>query len=396
VVFEETKLTVSAGIAPNKMLAKICSDKNKPNGQFQLEFESKAIMSFMHDLSIRKIPGIGRVNERLLESVGIKTCGDIFTHRAVVSLMDRWLGMQFLLNTYLGIASNVVQPYHRAERKSIGAERTFPPLGDTNKILRKLDEVAAELGKDMEENKWTGRTVTLKYKLDTFQVFTRAKSFNRWIKTKEELYTTGKDLLLAEIPLTIRLIGLRVTKLKDLKAPAASSGIKRFFEPLQGSLPHKRPKLKADEIEHGAEIEDFNDTPEEAMPGFYEHEDEIIGFDKHDDDADLVDPQLPPDPPRKPSPSKPVSESRIFDVAGTSTSSAHNARINAKPRSTGTAIRPKSSTSNSGPARNSISELLTCPVCKKDLQTDNEGLNSHIDFCLSRGAIRQAHAEAST
>ena len=152
-------------------------------------------------------------------------------------------------------------------------------------------------------------------------------------------------------------------------------------------------------MEHVAEVDDsrdFNDGPEEAMPGFYEHEDEVIGFDEHDDDADLVDTQLPPDPPRKPSPSKPVSESRVFDIAKTAASSTHNARINAKPRSTSTAIRPKSSKSSSGPARNSASESLTCPVCGKDIQTDNEGLNSHIDFCLSRGAIRQAHAEAST
>lgn len=93
----------------------------------------------MHDLSIRKIPGVGRVNERLLESIGIRvgsfpiwcsplinfsqTCGDIHSHRGVVYLMDKHFGMHFLLQTYLGIASNVVQPAQREERKSIGAER---------------------------------------------------------------------------------------------------------------------------------------------------------------------------------------------------------------------------------------------------------------------------------
>ncbi|CCL99084.1 uncharacterized protein FIBRA_01098 [Fibroporia radiculosa] len=71
-VQKETRLTVSAGIAPNKMLAKICSDKNKPNGQFKLESDPATIKEFMHDLSIRKLPGVGRVNERLLESIDIK------------------------------------------------------------------------------------------------------------------------------------------------------------------------------------------------------------------------------------------------------------------------------------------------------------------------------------
>lgn len=113
--------------------------KNKPNGQFMLEFAPTAIKAFMHDLSIRKIPGVGRVNERLLESIGLKvrvfitiashvlmhiqTCGDIYTHRATISLMDKYFGLHFLLQTYLGIASNVVEPWQREERKSIGAER---------------------------------------------------------------------------------------------------------------------------------------------------------------------------------------------------------------------------------------------------------------------------------
>lgn len=124
---------------------------------------------------------------------------------------------------------------------------TFNPIGDKEKILQKLGEVAAELEEDMETGGWTGRTVTLKYKLDTYQgiswhleflhdwvlifqtrpVFTRAKSFNKWITKKADLFATGRDLLLPEMPLRIRLIGLRVTKLKDLKKQEPATGIKR-------------------------------------------------------------------------------------------------------------------------------------------------------------------------
>jgi DNA polymerase kappa len=93
----------------------------------------------MRDLPIRKIPGIGRVTERLLDSIGIKvsdklpsfsnvlrrpkTCGDVYTHRAVLFLMDKEFGMRSLFSSYLGIGSNVVEPWGRGERKSIGAER---------------------------------------------------------------------------------------------------------------------------------------------------------------------------------------------------------------------------------------------------------------------------------
>jgi DNA polymerase kappa len=132
------------------------------------------------------------------------------------------------------------------------------------------------------------------------------------------------------------------------------------------------------------------------MPGFYEYEDEAsIG--EHDDGSDPVHQQLLPDHPRcQPSTLKPVSESKVSDFAKSSRSLANNARLSAKPHSTSTGVRPKSPMSSSGPPRNSLSESLTCPVCEKVFQTDNEGLNSHIDFCLSRGAIRQAHAEASS
>ena len=83
--------------------------------------------------------------------------------------------------------------------------------------MQKLEDIAGELEDDMERGGWIGRTVTLKYKLDTYEVFTRAKSFNRWIKTKAELYEAGKELLLPRWPLRFRLIGLRITKLKDLR-----------------------------------------------------------------------------------------------------------------------------------------------------------------------------------
>lgn len=109
--------------------------------------------------------------------------------------MDKQFGLIFLLRTYLGIASNVVQPYAREERKSIGAERTFSPLDSNEKIFAKLEEVAEELERDMNEEGWVGKTVTLKFKLDTYQVFTRAKSFGRWVSKKEELFNVSESVL---------------------------------------------------------------------------------------------------------------------------------------------------------------------------------------------------------
>ncbi|KAG1746290.1 IMS-domain-containing protein [Suillus occidentalis] len=366
-VFRETSLTVSAGIAPNK----ICSDKNKPNGQYHLPFDCTSIKAFMHDLSIRKVPGVGRVNERLLEALGIKTCGDIFKHRATLQLMDKQFGLVFLLRTHLGIASNIVQPIQREERKSIGAERTFHALSNKTQILRKLEEVAGELGDDMVREGWTGKTVTLKYKLDTFQVFTRAKSFDRWVSSnKEDLFAIGKELLLLELPLTLRLIGLRVTKLKDLHAPEPAGGIKRFFEP-SNSSPRKRPRLSSN-AEYCNDEEDDAGEDHESMPGFYEEEEnaEGRGFDAPDDEEQTHishdvkpphheqrtrPPARPSDPPFSATTSKPMSARQ------------------------GDRVRHQD-----------------CPICRKLLETDNKGLNAHIDFCLSRNVIMEAQAEAQS
>ncbi|KAL1744784.1 hypothetical protein HDZ31DRAFT_37884 [Schizophyllum fasciatum] len=345
-VHEETDLTVSAGIAPNKVRI---HSTNKPNGQFYLPFDRQSILAFMRDLSIRKIPGVGRVNERLLDSIGIKTCGDIYTHRATVYFMDKHFGMRFLLRTYLGIASNTVRPPERQERKSIGAERTFNPIGDKDKILLKLDEVAAELEDDMKTSGWAGRTVTLKFKLDTYQVFTRAKSFDRWITGKEDLYATGKELLAPEWPLKIRLIGLRVTKLKDLRAPEPTGGIKR------------------------------------AMPGYHEEEEIEPELSQHDDSAGVsaADFGLLADDGGM----RPISASRK------PSSWAAPIPSDSKP--------PPSANLPPGPAKPSLrsptpaAEQHVCPICGKTLETDNDGLNQHIDWCLSRGAILAAQQQSS-
>ncbi|PIL35892.1 transcription factor [Ganoderma sinense ZZ0214-1] len=389
-IHEETMLTASAGIAPNRMLAKICSDRNKPNGQFKLDFEPQAIKAFMHDLSIRKVPGVGRVNERLLESIGIKTCGDIYTQRGVLSLMDKQFGLMFLLQSYLGIASNVVEPWQREEKKSIGSERqvTFHALSDTEKILAKLEEVAGELSADMTDGGWTGKTITLKYKLDTFQVCTRAKSLDKWLSTKQEdLFALGKELLKPELPLTLRLIGLRVTKLKDLKAEAESKarGIKRFFNATPSS-PSKRRR-----IEHPQPDEQDEELPQLSQDGFATsmpgYQEDVEADDVAEDDVPEADETHAHRPPgsksSKPDSSRPPN-------------SAHAGSSRAKPSSTAStstsAVPQKPQSKNE--ARASPAPLLECPICGKMLETDNQGLNEHVDFCLSKGAIKEAQASS--
>ncbi|KAH8977778.1 hypothetical protein EDB86DRAFT_3054602 [Lactarius hatsudake] len=336
-VFDETKLTVSAGVAANKMLAKICSDKNKPNGQYHLPHTPDAIKEFMHGLSIRKIPGVGRVKERLLESIGVKTCGDIYSCRGVLALLDKHFGLHSLLRVYLGIASNVVQPWVREERKSIGSERTFRAISEKEKILEKLEDIAAELEDDMERGGWTGRTVTLKYKLDTYEVFTRAKTFNRWIKTKSELYEAGRELLQPEWPLRIRLIGLRITKLKDLRKK--DDGIAK----VRHASRHHCPCMNAILVPQFFEPLPDSRSPSKSRAHDSDgHDSDVKELDSEDDlDYNMRD----------------VEDELSITVAETSAAVAGE-----------------------------------CPLCTRRF-SDNDELNAHVDWCLSREAIRSAQAE---
>ncbi|KAL5524065.1 hypothetical protein ACEPAG_8238 [Sanghuangporus baumii] len=362
-VYEETKLTVSAGIAPNK----ICSDKNKPNGQFALPFECNAIIEFMRDLSIRKLPGVGRVHERLLDSIGVKTCGDIYTHRAIIWLMDHYFYKSFLYSAYLGIASNVIEPHSREERKSIGAERTFSPIRDHDKILEKLEEVAVELENDMRDNGWAGKTITLKYKVDTFQVYTRAKSFNRWITRKDDLFNTGKELLKLELPLCLRLIGLRVTKLQDLRA-SADQGIKRFFQASARSSDRSEPSVKRRKLDSRT---DNDEHLEEFQRLVEEEEDDALKMSdlanaEHETDLDNAFQYQSEDYTKKPA-------SSVF------------------PKS------PKAEQDEIGETNEPSPSPATqsCPICSKQLDArDNQAVNAHIDFCLSKDAIKEASASA--
>lgn len=94
--------------------------------------------------------------------------------------MNHWFGFRGLWyvahlckltssKAYLGIASNTIEPYKREERKSVGVERTFRDKWDDNEILLELEHIAEELQKDLQTLKYSGKTVTVKFKLHTYE-----------------------------------------------------------------------------------------------------------------------------------------------------------------------------------------------------------------------------------
>lgn len=199
-----------------------------------------------------------------------------------------------------------------------------------------------------------------------------------------------------------------MTKLKDLRTPSSSEigGIKRFFEPVETGSPCK--KRRREHTDHDSETilpqpDQGDDEYDEAMPGFHEHdEDDNLSL----KDLEMVELELEGHHNmREGRPRPPVSapsSSQNLPMKGVTPPSGIAPRIYLKPHST-SSLNPIStlkphSTRGLPTEPEAIDSVLTdthsCPICGKTLQTDNTGLNAHIDFCLSRKTIREAQNEA--
>src|SRR5579862_3458383 len=150
-IFEKTGITTSAGLGANTLLAKLGSNKNKPNNQFILPNDRQTIMQFMRELPCRKINGIGKVFERILaDALGITTVAQIYEKRRVLYKVLSEKMFDFLISVYLGIGASSVRPAEDYERKSVGTERTFRDESDPNKLREILRNLADELEGDLE------------------------------------------------------------------------------------------------------------------------------------------------------------------------------------------------------------------------------------------------------
>lgn len=145
-IFQETGLTASAGIAPNKLLAKIASDYNKPNGQFTVSPEDAA--DFIAQVPLQKIWGVGRVLSEKFKNMGLVTCKDLqeLDLHELSHLCGRF-GVT-LYSFCRGIDQREVQTEY--ERKSVGVERTFiKDLTEMSVMRAKLAELIDELKSDL-------------------------------------------------------------------------------------------------------------------------------------------------------------------------------------------------------------------------------------------------------
>ena len=147
-IWDELKLTASAGVAPNKFLAKICSDENKPNGQFVVTPDN--VDGFTQTLDLKKIPGVGKVTLKKLNDMGLKVCRDV--RELGEAEMVRRFGSfgQSLYQRSFGIDNREVTP-HRI-RKSLSVERTFAEdIPGPDQISEVVDRLFEELVQRLEK-----------------------------------------------------------------------------------------------------------------------------------------------------------------------------------------------------------------------------------------------------
>ncbi|KAK4055057.1 hypothetical protein OIO90_003398 [Microbotryomycetes sp. JL221] len=295
-VLAETKLTVSAGVSPNAMLSKVAADKNKPNGQCVIDPTREACMAFASSLPIRKIPGIGRVSERILHAVGVFTVADIHTLRGKLFLIRKEIGLSFLLRAYLGLGRTTIQKAKRGSRKSIGVERTFTAQSDMDFLYSKLKNISESLAEDCRKLEYSGRTLTLKIKTHTFHTFSRAKTLGSsiYFSDADTFLLEGKRLLDKEIAdrakavargqvpkggkqLSLRLIGLKLSNLRDERSMSKKKGNLSDWagdgKPTNADLKPDVIDLLSDDEEDAADDHDDSNSRPSAPDDFIREDD---------------------------------------------------------------------------------------------------------------------------
>jgi DNA polymerase IV (DinB-like DNA polymerase) len=209
-ISKKEQLTCSIGIGPNKLIAKIASDYQKPDG-LTLVKDNEA-EAFLAPLPVRKLLWVGRKTEAKLKEMGINTIGDLASYDpATLTEKFGMMGMQMHLMAR-GIDRSEVET--RTEVKSISHETTFEEdTDDTEAVLKALGALAADVSREVTEQKLFFKTVTVKLRYENFETHTRSKTLVFMTNRLQYLEKTAKELLKAYLrnDRKIRLIGVRVS-----------------------------------------------------------------------------------------------------------------------------------------------------------------------------------------
>ncbi|KAL9629725.1 MAG: hypothetical protein Q9204_005111, partial [Flavoplaca sp. TL-2023a] len=388
-VFEKAKITVSAGVAANARIAKIASNRNKPNGQFRVASDRATILAFMRDLPTRKVNGVGRVFERELDAIGVKSCGDLYAHRAFLCKLFGEKAFHFLMQVHLGLGHTSVRPAEEYERKSVGTESTFRDMSGKEELRAKLRWIAEELEKDLARTQHKGRTLVLKIKLHTYEVLTRQVIPPKAVSTADDLYTYAlpmfQKLERERGPgMKLRLMGLRCTHLVStkkedvdffgLKRPILASTNTSTTPTESDAHGHEWQVWPEDEFETAAREEreqEFNQV--EQLSQEHERTHQTTYSNGSDGDSNKINDQT-----------STRSQQKASEEADRRLRRETQTDIPAYPKK-----EYRGSDSKADPTAQN-SDIWHCPICSRPQAASDRAFNEHVDYCLSRGTIREA------
>ena len=216
-IHEETGLTASAGVSYNKLIAKLASDQNKPDGICVVRPGEGA--GFMAEMPVRRIHGVGPVTARRMHALGIETGADLRARDLPFLQQHFGSAASFYYRAARGEDDRPV--HERQERKSVSVEDTFfDDLITQDALVVEIDRISQSLWGRIEKSGAYGRTIVLKIKFADFRIITRSKSMSAPVRSPDLLAETARALLLAQLPLPMgaRLLGLGVHNL-DAEEP---------------------------------------------------------------------------------------------------------------------------------------------------------------------------------
>jgi len=215
-IHEKEMLVCSVGVGPNKLVAKIASDFEKPDGLTVVRGEDAK--SFLAPLRVRKLLWVGRKTEERLNRLGIETAEDLAKYDASV-LVEKFgaAGTQLYLSAQ-GIDNSEIQ--ERWERKSMSREITFEEdTSDYNFILETLDTISDDLHQELTASQFTFKTTTVKIRYENFETHTRAKTLPFFTDRQRDIQKSAKELVqdYLRTDRKIRLIGVKLSNLLSTK-----------------------------------------------------------------------------------------------------------------------------------------------------------------------------------
>jgi DNA polymerase-4 len=214
-IWKQFRLTASAGVAPNKFLAKIASDMQKPDGLTVVK--PHKVLAFLQDLPVNKVSGIGKRTYEKLLRMGIRTVGNLadISEEELTSRFGK-VGRHFF-RLARGVDDRPVQPFHK--RKSISQERTFrEDIDDFDLLKQQLELLADKVIDTIYKKRMKGSTVTLKLRYEDFQTITRSHTLPFPTDEKGPLLEHGIKLLSKTEAgqRKVRLLGIGMSNLIEI------------------------------------------------------------------------------------------------------------------------------------------------------------------------------------